>query len=515
MNINFYNIEEAQLLSYHFFVAQVNNNNLKELNGYKIRNILSLVFNSKIKDFILEDLFNENGSFLSSDTKQELFRYLSLDERNDLKIYLSNYLDYQIDSKWYNSLTEFLNKKSINTIVISTQILNHDLIFDLLKTLFPKKKFVDWLSFNEKSNSLVLDYNHAWKKQNIFTINEFSSYAYFLKHFFENTYLWKAYNDDRHLFNRMNTQTRELLIGKEVISEIKEKLTSFRPQKSLNEWDILHESEHKNSFNPQEEIIIHFNSTNSYRYRFSSSFLLEKDKKFYIKSAKELMINTDSLEGKFLFSNLENIITQIDLSKLNKAIEKDESIFQIIQPLWEKFNLNEHDGRLWKQLLQSKAKEYGVENVFNEIESVSGIKQFVSLNTFENAYCNPENNTIIPREKKVFKAICKYLGLPLEYRAAMHRERNLIGGHSQELHSKLKELIKAIVEYGILDKHINDDALLDILTFSIDKIEKRVDMDFFGFTKDSLNYACIQICYEIIEKMKLKPIHKIEHIVPN
>ena len=177
--------------------------------------------------------------------------------------------------------------------------------------------------------------------------------------------------------------------------------------------------------------------------------------------------------------------------------------------------MNEQDGRLWKQLLKSKINVDGLDKVFCEIEDILKIKQFVSITTFENAYCNPTNITIIPREKKVFKAICQYLELPLEYRAAMHRERNLIGGHSEQFHSKLKELIKAIVEYRVLDKHKNDDELLELLNQSIEKIESKVDMDYFGFTRESLLYACLAICYEILDKMKLKPILTIEHIIPN
>jgi hypothetical protein len=515
MNINFYKIEDFQLLSYHYYATQVSNNDLFELNGFKIRNILSIAFNIEIRDLILENLFNTNGTFLTSETKDNLFRYLSIDERYDLKNHLSNYLDYQIESNWYKTLIKVLITESINTIVIPTPLLNHDLILTQLKILFPKKKFVDWNSYNDTSETLILDYNHAWKKRNIFTLHNSSVYAFFLKHFFENTYNWKVYTDDRHHFNRMNTQTRDFLIGNEILTEIKEKLALFRPQNSLNEWDVLHEKEHKNSFNPQEEIIIYFNSTNSYKYRLSASFLLVKDNIYNIKTAKDLVNNPVLFEKEYKFSNLENIITQIDLNKLNKAIEKDTSISQIIQPLWNKFNLNEQDGRLWKQLLKRKINEDGLDKVFCEIEDILKIKQFVSLNTFENAYCNPENITIIPREKKVFKAICQYLELPLEYRAAMHRERNLIGGHSEQFHSKLKELIKAIVEYGVLDKHKNDDELLELLNQSIEKIESKVDMDYFGFTRESLLYACLAICYEILDKMKLKPILTIEHIIPN
>ena len=515
MNINFYKIEEAQLLSYHYFSAQVNNNNLLELNGYKLRNILSVVFNTKTRDLFLENLFNQNGTFLSSETKDNLFRHLSLYEINDLKNYLSTYLDFQIESDWYSRLSQVLNTESINTIVIPSPILNQELILAQLKLLFPKKKFVDWFSYDETKEALILDYNHAWKKRNLFTIQESNYKAYFLKHFFESTYQWKVYNEERHLFNRMLTQTRELLIGKELLTEVKEKLTSIRPENTLNEWDVLHESNHKYSFIPQEEIVIYFSPTNSNKYRFSASFLLLKDGKYSIENAKYLVSNTGDFEGKYKFSNIENIISQINLSKLNNAIEKDKSINQIIQHLWTKYNLNKDDGKLWKQLLQRRAKEHGINIIYTEIEDISGVKQFISLNTFENTYCDPTNNTIIPREKKVFKAICQYLELPLEYRAAIHRERNLTGGHSQELHSKLKDIIKVIVEYGVLDNHKNDDELLNILNLHVDNIENSVDMDFFGFTRDALVYACIEICYEIIEKMKLKPIIKIEHVIPS
>ena len=515
MTINFYKIAEAQLLSYHYYSAQVNNNDLLELNGYKLRNLLSLVFNTKIRDLFFENLFNQNGTFLTSETKDNLFRHLSLYEINDLKNNLSNYLDFQIASDWYSRLSEVLNTESINTIVIPSPILNQELILAQLNSLFPKKKFVDWFSYDETKEALILDYNHAWKKRNLFTIQESNSKAYFLKHFFESTYQWKVYKEEKHLFNRMITQTRELLIGNDLLTEIKEKLTSLRPGNTLNEWDEMHESNHKYSFIPQEEIVIYFSPTNSNKYRFSASFLLLKDEKYSIKTAKELVSSSEDFEEKYKFSNIENIISQINISKLNNAIEKDKSINQIIQPLWSKYKLNEDDGKLWKQLLQRRAKENGINTIYTEIEDISGVKHFISLNTFENTYCNPTNNTIIPREKKVFKAICQYLELPVEYRAAIHRERNLTGGDSQELRSKLKDIIKVIVEYGVLDNHKNDDELLNILNQFVDKIENSVDMDFFGFTRDALVYACIAICYEIIEKMKQKPIIKIEHLIPS
>jgi hypothetical protein len=515
MKIKFFEIEENKLVSYNYFLNQVSNNDLLELNGFKIRNILSLVFNSKIKDLILENIFNINGDILSNETKDNLFNFVSLEERNDLKNYLTTYLDYQIQSDWFKSINTILIDSSINIIVIPTIILNNELVIAQLKKTFPRKKFVDWFNLEEMSDILILDYNHAWKKRNIFTLKDINTNAIFLKHFFETTYKWKIYKEEDETFKCLNSETRELLFGKEVINELNNNLTLNRPESTLNNWDVLHETDHTNSFNPQEEIIIFYNLNNSNKYRINTSYLLVKDNKYVIINGKTLVNDSKKFEGEFYYSNLENIISQVDLNELNKSIEKDKSLYQIIQPLWEKYNLNENNGRLWKQLMHRKVIDFGLQSIYSEIENISGVRQFVSLDTFENSYCNPQNNTIIPREKKVFKAICQYLELPVEYRAAIHRERNLIGGHSQDLHMKLKDLIYAIVELGVLDKHNNDDELLEMIHYSVQKIENRVDMEYFGLTRESLPYVCVAICYEIIDKMKLKPIFKIEHVIPN
>lgn len=516
MNINFYKLEELLLLSYHYYVAQVSNNDLLELNGYKIRNILSIVFDKKTRDLVLEDLFNENGTFLSTETKVNLFKYLSSDERIDLKNYLFTYLDYQIESEWHQTITQLLNTESINTILIPASILRHHLYFSQLKTLFPNKKFVDWHNYDETTTALILDYNHVWKKRNIFTVQDSGSIFYFLKHFFESTYLWKTYIEDKSIYDTINTPLRISLFSSEILSEIKSKLDDLKPKNEENIWSTLLDDYHNSMYNyiGKEEIKIHFDKNKANNYSINNSFILVKENNFIIKNALELIGNASKYEGEYKICNLENIILNIEVSKIIAAIEKDESIFKIVQPLWEKFNLNEQDGRLWKQLLQNKVKEFGMEIIFAEIERISGVKHFISLHTFEKTYCNPGSITIIPREKKVFKAICQYVELPLEYRAAMHRERNLIGGHSEELRSKLKVLIIAMIDLEIFDQKRNDESLLEIINNSIEIIESKVDMDFFGSTRDALSYACIAIYYEIMENIKLKPILKIEQTTP-
>lgn len=517
MKIDFHEIEQSKLISYFYFVTQVSNYDLREMNGFKVRNILSVAFNPKIRDHILEDLFNQNGNFLSNDTKDYLFRYLSANEIEDLKNLITNYLDYQIESSWYEHICKVLTESSLNIIVISSNILITDSILNELKVLFPKKKFTDWRSINDTTSALFLDYNQSWKKLNIFNHQQNDSKSIFLKHFFENVYKTRIYNDEKQIFNSINTTLRKQLFGDEIIAELRDNLENLRPFESSNEWDLWHESDDKIDNNPQEEVLIYFDKNRSNKYRVNESFLLEDEGKYYYRTAKELIVNPAFYVNNFYFSNIENIIKGIDINEIKKAVDKDNIANIMIKPLWDKFKLKEADGELWKQLLQIEVSKKGIEDVFRNIKKISGIKNFVSIKTFKDVYCNPKSPTIIPLEKKVFSAICRFVNIPPEsnYRLFLQRKRSMTGKKTMEFNSNLKILILNNIEYGVLDNHKSDDKLLEVLNEVIDKIEEKVDMDYFGFTKDSLLYACIALCYEIVDKMRLKPILKIEHITPN
>ncbi len=513
MKIKFYEISNSELISYNTYLSQVSNKDLLELNSYKIRNILSIVFDQKLKDLVLNDLFNVDGIFLTTDTKFQLFRNHSVNDRNELKRYLESYLDYQIQSNWYNSIFKLTNYESFKTIIIPTIILLNTTICNHLKNLLPKINLSDWQNFNFKTKAIILDYNDSWKQRNILTLFSEDSTSYFLKHFFENIYLRKLYKNEKYIFNRLNTPLRNHLFGSNILNEIKSNLTTLKPKEPINEWDVLHEKNHNYSFNPQDEILLYFDNLKSTKYKLNSTFIISDNNYYTIKEGKELIENPELFIGNYKICNLDNLVSNFDLSKLSQAINKDKSISEMIKPLWTKYNLNETDGSLWKQLLKRKTEQESLQIVFDRIQQISQIPNFVSIITFENTYCNPMSETIIPREKKVFKSICQYLDLPLEYRAAIHRERNLIGGHSEELHIKLKVLLKSIINYKILENSKNDTTLFEVIDTNIFKIQEKVDMDYFGFTLDALKYACIEICFELNKKMSFKNITKIERVI--
>jgi uncharacterized protein (DUF1697 family) len=511
MKILFHKLSNQQLSPYLHFIKEVNSYGISELNSYEIRNILSFVFNQEIKNIILEDLFDINGLILSKETKQDLFNYLTFDDIAYIKNLLSDYLEFQINSPWRDKINNFLKtNRNINKIVIPKSIYKFEKLSAILTNLFFGHKLINWENFEDNNNSLILDYNQGWKKRNIFNINNESTISIFLEHFFKNEHDWKLYRIEKDIFINLDNKTRNLIFGEDIIFQIKRILLSQKPANQKNYWDNIHEEKHKEAVSPQEEIIIHYESNKSIKYNLKASFLTFKDNNFEITKAEQLLANPEKYIKKYQISNLENIINKIDLNELNKALKKDENISNTLSSLWVKYNLEEKNGKLWKQLLKLKTNQLGINKIYEDIEKLYGIIDFVSMHTFQNAYCNPKNETIIPREKKVFKAICQYLELPKEYRISIHMERILIGGHSKELNEKLKRVIILIIDNGIINGLSYDNNIINNLKSKIKQIEENIDMDYFGITKETLPHACLELCHEIKSKMKLKHFKKIE-----
>jgi hypothetical protein len=511
MKIDFFKIEDENLVSYNYFFERINRYNLIEFNGYRIRNIFSIVFNQNIKNQIVNDLFSPDGELLSSETKNELFRNVSLDERNELKSDLSSYLENQIESGWFQTVNQIILKSQINIILLPLIVKNNQVLSVEFKRIFPNKKIIDWISFDISKKALILDYNHSWNRKNIFCISNVESKSIFLNHFFANVYKWKVYLEEKNLFSLYNTPVRQALFGNLLINDLESELEKLKPDEKKNEHFNFFDIEHKNSFNAQDELILHFGNNRQTKYLMSSSFLIDIGNRLNIVSAWDLVNFSSKYEGNYA-CNIEYLISRIDLSKLKLEIEKENSLVTSVDKLWERFNLNSNDGKLWKQLLFLKSKEVGVENVYNIITDKLNGRPFVSLNTFSSTYCNPSNPTITPREKIVFLTICRFLDLPLEYMLLMQRERNLTGENSQERNINLKKWITALVEGELLYRCSTSD-FFQKLSPHLSSIVQKFDIEYFGLTEETLAIACKELVDEVLIKLNFNKLVRIQHII--
>lgn len=514
MKIDFLKIDEDLLVSYYHFTQMINGFNLLELNGYRVRNILSIVFTNEIKSYILNDLFGKDGKVLSNETKSDLFNNVSDEERDDLKNVLNDYLNFQINSNWLQSIIKTIQVHQLNNLIMPSFIVNNSFLSNELKRLFPNKKIIDWSSFDISKKALFIDYNHSWNKKNIFNVDNNESRGFFLGHFFENVYRWKIFNDEENFYRLFVGSTREQLYGSKILDEIKQKLRLIKPESKKKEDYKFYEIEHKNSFYAQDELVIFFSNGKQNRYPMSSSFLLKKGFKYVIVNAWELVNNPKDYECVYKACNVESLISKIDLSNLKVEIEKQNNKNSAVEQLWKTYDLNPDNGKLWKQLLKLKVNEFGIDYTYSVIKSKANNSTFVSKNTFEQTYCNPHNPTITPREKKIFRIICRYLDLPIEYMLALQRERNLTGESSQEKNYNLKKWLKVIVEFDLLNLS-ESNIFNNSSSAHFQLLKDKIDFEYFGLTEDTLSIAFKEFVDEILLKMNCNTIEKIEYVILN
>ena len=87
-------------------------------------------------------------------------------------------------------------------------------------------------------------------------------------YFFESTYQWKTYAEDKNIYATINTPLRISLFSPETLIEIKSKLDDLKPKNEENIWTTLLDENHNNMYNyiGKEEIKIYFDKNKANNY---------------------------------------------------------------------------------------------------------------------------------------------------------------------------------------------------------------------------------------------------------
>jgi len=214
-------IPDEVLTDYRLYEARVRALGLSELNGFKIRNVLSTVFDSSYGEQVISEIFDKNGDLLSPETRYELHRVVSSNVKDELVQYLRLYLERQLSCGWYEKVRSKLEDLHLSNILFPSYVMAHEGFRSSQERRFRNMRLYDWQSFDGTFGILALDYNHAWKKRNIFTVTGNNSAALSLKHFFGDVYEWKLYSEDKNTFYRLNSATRVEIFGNEIVDGVK------------------------------------------------------------------------------------------------------------------------------------------------------------------------------------------------------------------------------------------------------------------------------------------------------
>ena len=506
LKINFYGNENNTFWDSFLLETQIHEN-LYELISIKMRNIYSLVVNDKIKEIVLDCIFNDNKeSTLISETTQQEFP----DElKSELKENLSNTLNYIVNSSWKDEIKCLIDENT--TLVISNEFLENDILKKELQKelgLLRSNKLINWEDLNSTAteNLIILNYldtghypYHFYP--NIIEIPAINSNGLFLNLFFKNKYQWANFNNNNDYFKLLNHQVRSDYFD---WNTVKNKVNNLRPTvKEKTSWDI--ESSYVNNGN-KEVIRIKLSSDNKPHHCHTSELFIYKsnDINKVVRAIDLLALNPTEIQS------LDDITNALPIYDKLADVNKQEEELDVIR---KKFNIAESEdaGRLWKVLLKRKSEDKGKESLYTEIQELLDKKslKMVSFQHFENHWINPESKSLAPLVKKVFLSICNYLNLPKSYIILISRIKNKTKQNTRNNTRKINLLFKNLFDDGCFD---DISKTREILTTKKEYYQQNHSLEELGIDENHLIENLVALVELINPEISLQKVDSIESI---
>jgi hypothetical protein len=436
---------------------------LRELISIKMRNIYSFSFSERVKNYILDQLFNfdiEEPAIISAQTKGFL-QDSDSEFLKDAKNYLKGLLD---EIKESNLLSEINRNTSSSSFLLVPSFIKQEAT--LLNTLISqltsvgRRSFITWETIRDehKDSLVILDYRDTGRypfriHPNIHELIRHEDQkvkGIFIKEFFERNYKRTYYDYSTTLFNTVlsHSYRSDLIDFENLRGELEDLKDAFSEENPIDtDNDYLHQN--------RETICVYYPENKTKRYSIYQQFIVKDP----------LSGDFSVIDGEELFSRVQDkplLLQPIeDAYQGINLFRRTENENQKLQHVKEKFSIDEDlaDEQLWKQLLSDKRKEIGSEKVYIDLREKIGTKggRMVSKHTLREEWLDPESQTLVPRSKKVFKAICDYLDLPSEYFRVIQKLKAERRGEARESTRKMNKLIADLVNRGYFNADINED----------------------------------------------------------
>lgn len=517
LNTNFYG--ERSSISWDYLVKEAKIRELYEIRSVKMMNIYSLVFNSDIKQYILNDIFSKNSKFLSSETT------LALSEVDDNTLHLirsalSQTLEMIIKSDWHQKIIDLIGKEDITLILPANVLKNNELKTKITNSLGLSEKcgLSSWkdLDFQDCGNILALAYQDQGNFRYYFFPNlleirplgKLTMQSAYLSLFFEKNYEWASYN--------LNDEKRKLLdhpIRRKSFNwdKLTKKIQFAKPDKP-EDINWLIETEYTSH---DTRIVIKVTTKDSgsgeiHTRNFNPSDLFitrsENSSKLRVQRIIDLQ-ESDIKESNFSVQHLDNIQEKINIYE---SLNNPHKLGEELRVIRERYNVNESEpGRLWKILLKRSSKEKGEEILYNQLDTFfknKGLK-IVTLSHFRNNWLDPSSDSLTPLSKKVFRALCDFLELPRTYTLLMQRMKNASVQESRQSNKRMNNLLMDLFNDGCFD---DLEKAKEVLTTQLEKYKEEHPLEDIGIGEDHLLTNLIVLTELIHPEIKLNELLGIE-----
>jgi len=503
---------------WELFELEAGIRDLYELRSIKMLNIYSLTLDKEIKQYILDDIFSpvKQSNFLSSDSKKALLEW-SAEDIKTIRDALSNALELVIKSNLAIEVRKFVQDDSI--IVLPENILKNvfirNRIIDVLQ-LSRRNKLLSWDSIDVYSDKpiLILAYRDQGRFQYYFYPNILESIFYnssrvnavFLSVFFKAHYEWASYNLQRE---RCKYLAHELRQERFDFSKLEKEIISLKPSKSdTTDWDLENEYAASES---RTVVKVKFKRIRGSRtFTRSDLFILNYGRQhtYRIERIEDLM-SIDLAEESLNIQHLDEIQEKINIYEKLNTLNNSEEELEVIR---SQFKINDKEPeRLWKILLQKKSGEKGERESYAELDAFLRTRglNIVSFSHFQHTWANPESNSITPLSKKVFIAICEYLGIPKTYFIIMQRLKNASKQATRQSTRQMNSLLKDLFNDTCFDA---DAKAKEILEGRLDHYKKKHPLDEIGINENYLLDNLVTLVELIQPEIKLLEVETIETV---
>lgn len=496
------------------------NDNFYELRSIKMMNIYSLCYNKEIKKFILDDLFspNKESHLITCETKEGLLE-LPKSEFDKLLSIMSDTLEVIIKSDLKNTIIENLEPQT--KIILDYSIINNQVLLSLIKKALQinnANQFISWEDLDSRINCpiILLSYRDQGKFNYHFypNINELnvprctSIKSIFSAMFFKSIYNWSIYNLTRNYHNTLNHQIRQDYFK---WNRLNSSIRKLRPQAwddSSWNWDL--ENDYSSIDYRVTYEILH---KDGYRLKYNPSDLI-----IY----KEINSNRPRVETiRWIHENIETDEIPIEIKKIDDLIDEFNPAEKIIDFKKQKldldiirkdFDLEEEDaGRLWKILLKRKANKLGQKQLYNTLSTIfqQNNISIVSYNYYTDTWINPSSDTLVPRGNKVFKVLCDFLKLPMEYRRIIYTIKNETISGKREQTRRYSKLLRDLFSHGCFDEESNPK---EILKNKFDYYHNNHNFDELGINEEDIASDLLILIELIKPELLYKEISDIKPI---
>lgn len=475
------------------FLADVQiREDLYELRSIKLKNIFSLCLNEEIKVLILESIFSNNAKLkvINERTKQAL-EEMSEEEIIDLKQNLSYTLDSIINLNLKNEILKQIDKDT--KVVVDNNLLTSDLEIlrlKLLETLnFIKPEgMISWSSINNSIDDQLffLSYRDQGNSYYHFYPNLIEStfpncrkktsllisFLFKRDYFYSKYFLYKNYHDyQNHIIRKKHFDWNILHSEIDKLKQTYERNISYDLEADLSHVD--HRETFKIKLNQKLKTCI---ASDLFIYKIESDVTRR-----VIKLSELYPISKQ--DEQIYCQNLDEIQEKINLFEKIINTNQQEEELKIIR---EQSRLGNVDAAsIWKLLLRRKTEFLNEKELYKELKNSLEKEnlRIVSFHYFKKIWLDPKSESFAPINKRVFKSLCIFLGLPKTYFFIIQRKRNASKQSSRLSTRYMNNLLKDLFNDGCFD----DDAIpKKILNENITKYKIDHPLDELGIDEDHL-----------------------------